>query len=567
IDNAKKGEKTIMDPAINPVTNVLFQIYAVPVFGPNGKPIGCISANVMGDVLSKKIEQVSFGSSDSHVQVISLKSGHTIASNYFEDVLRFQSVKDDSDENVRPVLERMMKKEIGSDVFVNPENGMKMIAAFRPVPGTDWAVFGACAYDDFYAGLTRMTRIISTLGAIVMVVAFFFVGMTMALSLKPLKHVKVAVEEVAAGDADLTKRIPNRGNDEVSEVVYSFNKVIEKFQDIIKEVKEAKVHLGTTGVDLQAATENTAASITEILANIESVHSQINSQSSSVHETAGAVNEIASNIESLEGMIERQSSGVADASAAVEQMIGNIRSVNISMEKMTESFASLSENANMGIQVQLGVNDKITQIKLLSDALLEANVAIASIAEQTNLLAMNAAIEAAHAGEAGKGFSVVADEIRKLSETSTEQSKTIGEQLTNIKDAINDVVIASDKSTNAFSSVSEKIKDTDQIVHQIEAAMQEQNEGSKQISSALQVMNDSTLEVRTAGQEMAEGNKAILEEVRNLQDATNVIQGSMSEMTIGAKKINETGETLRLIARYMEDSIREIGNQIDLFKV
>ncbi|MCR5699576.1 MAG: HAMP domain-containing protein [Treponemataceae bacterium] len=567
IKNAAKGQKTVMDPAINPVTHILFQIYAVPVFGTNGKPIGCISANVMGDVLSKKIEQVTFGTSDSHIQVISIKSGHTIASNEFEQVLSFQNVYEDADENVKPVLEKVMAKEIGSSTFINPANGMKMLAGYRPVPGTDWAVFGACAYADFYSGLTRMTNIMSALGGVVMVIAFILVGMTMSLSLKPLKHVKIAVEEVAAGDADLTKRIKSRGNDEVAEVVQAFNNVLEKFQSIIKEVKEAKVHLGTTGVDLQASTENTAASITEILANIESVHGQINSQSASVHETAGAVNEIASNIDSLEKMIEKQSSGVSDASAAVEEMIGNIQSVNASMSKMTESFASLTENAKTGIQVQMGVNDKITQIKVLSDTLQEANVAIAAIAEQTNLLAMNAAIEAAHAGDAGKGFSVVADEIRKLSETSTEQSQTIGDQLTNIKDAINDVVIASEKSTETFNSVSEKIKETDQVVHQIEAAMQEQNEGSRQISNALHVMNDSTLEVRTAGQEMAEGNKSILAEVQNLQDATNVMLDSMTEMTIGAKKINETGETLRTISKYMDDSIREIGNQIDLFKV
>ena len=128
-------------------------------------------------------------------------------------------------------------------------------------------------------------------------------------------------------------------------------------------------------------------------------------------------------------MIESQSAGVSQASVAVEEMIGNISSVNNSMDKMASSFDTLSYNAQTGFTKQQDVNERIKQIESQSQMLLEANIAIANIAEQTNLLAMNAAIEAAHAGEAGKGFSVVADEIRNLSETSSKQSKTIGQQI------------------------------------------------------------------------------------------------------------------------------------------
>ena len=566
IDAAKIGQTYITDPAVNPVTNILFQVYSVPVYGHDDKPVGCLVANVYGEMLSKRIEQVSFGTFDSHLQVVNRKTGHTVASSVFEEVTNFQNVQGDAGDEIRPILEKMLDGEIGNDTFVNPSNNAKMLAAYRPVPGTDWAVLGACGYSDFYGGLTRMETITGILSLVLLGVTFVAVGATVNIGLKPLKKVRAAISDVASGDADLTRRIDSKGKDEVAAVVVGFNTFMDKLHVIISQVKSSKEKLGVAGSDLSASTDDTANSISQILSNIENVHNQITNQSNSVHETAGAVNEIASNIESLERMIEKQNSGVSEASAAVEQMIGNIGSVNNSVSKMSEAFEDLAESAKSGIEVQRDVNDKIERIKTLSETLQEANSAIAAIAEQTNLLAMNAAIEAAHAGEAGKGFSVVADEIRKLSETSGEQSRTIGEQLMNIRNSIDSVVSASEKSNGAFQSVASKISETEQIVRQIQSAMEEQNEGSQQISAALSTMNDSSLEVHNAGQEMMAGNRAILDEVKNLQDVTGLIQDSMKEMDYGATKIHETGVALRGISEQMKVAIDEIGAQIDKFR-
>ena len=380
-------------------------------------------------------------------------------------------------------------------------------------------------------------------------------------------NVTKQLEEMATGEADLTKRVTLRVIDEIGFLVINFNKFCDKLQTIIGETKKSKEELSESGESMSASTQDTASAITQIIANIDSISHQINTQNQSVQQTAGAVDEISANIDSLNQMIEHQSSGVSQASAAVEQMIGNISSVNNSVEKMASSFEELESNANMGFKMQNDVNERILQIETQSEMLQDANMAISSIAEQTNLLAMNAAIEAAHAGEAGKGFAVVADEIRKLSETSSAQSKTIGEQLTKIKSQIGEVVAASNESSRSFGVVSQKIQETDQLVMQIKAAMEEQNQGSQQITSALKTMNDSTEEVRSASIEMSNGNKMILEEVQHLQSATTEMKGSMDEMSNGARKINETGAALAGISSQVQDAIDKIGGQIDLFKV
>ena len=347
---------------------------------------------------------------------------------------------------------------------------------------------------------------------------------------KPVLAVRDSLLKISSGDADLTQRIESKSKDEVGEVVGGFNKFIERLQNIITIVKEQNR-------DLESGGEN-----------------------------MGAI-KISSNIDSLNKMIEGQASGITQASAAVEEMIGNISSVNQSVEKMANSFEELNQNADIGFKKQQDVNEKIQQIETQSAMLEDANLAIANIAAQTNLLAMNAAIEAAHAGDAGKGFSVVADEIRKLSETSTGQSKTIGEQLAKIKESISNVVTASDESAQALTVVADKIRDTDQLVIQIRTAMEEQTEGSRQISEALKSMNDGSIEVRNASEEMTEGNKLILNEVRLLQDATLAMKSSMEEMSQGAEKINETGAALNDVAGNLKESIYKIGREIDNFTV
>ena len=591
--NTIAGNRVIIDPLpksfmMEGASDDTIMFYCIPVYSSKNptKAIGILSSIVNGNDVYNLSESILIGK-NSHPMIISSTSGMPVGRTTYSDMTEEEleaianmgspdyvapePVEEDPDAPKTPwdlMMASVIEGKSGFEILNDPNTNEKKVVSYEPVGDeSGWSVLCVAPYGEYYESLTKVTNVIviSIISAAIIVIIASLV--LVSILIKPLGYVKSTINDIATGDADLTKRIDIKLNDEIGDVVVGFNSFTEKLQAIIGQVKKSRDTLGDAGFALDSSTQNTAISIDEILTSIDSVHNQIDNQSRSVQQTAGAVNEIASNIESLGHMIEKQSSQVSDASSAIEQMIGNIKSVNNSVEKMSESFDGLADSAQTGIQMQLNVNEIIEDIKNQSETLQDANSAIAAIAAQTNLLAMNAAIEAAHAGDAGKGFSVVADEIRKLSETSTSQSKTIGNQLNNIKASIDSVVSASEESSKAFQSVTNKITDTEQLVHQIQAAMEEQNTGSMHISNALHSMNDSTIEVKTASVEMSQGNKAILEEVQNLQDATGIMQTSVEEMTLGAKKIKDTGLALREISDKMKSSIDEIGGQIDKFRV
>jgi len=562
----KNGADEFID---NPATSLITGktiIHVCRAVKHGGKNIGFFTGIVSMETINKLVKDITVGETG----IATLFSGNGKVISTSGDLGKMETLAADKANNdVKNHIQTNSTSEYAGHFWNRDSHGHKQFNIFSGISGTQWSLVIIIEGAQIFRIANEIILYMGIAATILAVTLILVLSLCVVSIMKPLGVVEKTLQSISSGNADLSKRISVKTNadNEIGRLASGFNTFVEKLQHIIIAMKQTKTELVAAGTKLNDSTEDTAASITQIIANIESMTGNIGTQSESVAQTASAVNQIASNIESLNKMIENQSASVTEASAAVEEMIGNINSVNNSVTKMAEEFNQLEQKAADGVQKQDDVNARIQVIETESQALQEANTVISNIAEQTNLLAMNAAIEAAHAGEAGKGFSVVADEIRKLSETSSSQSKTIGEQLKKITDSIQKMVTASQEAGISFSSVSSGINMTNNLVQEIKNAMQEQGEGSKQISIALNCMNDSTSEVRTASSEMSEGNKTILEEIKVLQNATLSMKEGMEEMNIGAKKINETGSNLSSISENMKSSITKIGDEVDQFQV
>jgi len=207
-------------------------------------------------------------------------------------------------------------------------------------------------------------------------------------------------------------------------------------------------------------------------------------------------------MEQLNGHVNEQAAAVTESAAAIEEMVANIQSVTTSLSRNADHVGNLQVASEVGHTSLNEVVFDIREIANQSASLLEINTVMQNIASQTNLLSMNAAIEAAHAGEAGKGFAVVAGEIRKLAESSSQQSKTTSTALKKIKGAIDKMTRSTENVLDKFNAIDDGIKTVTEHERGVLNAMEEQKEGSQQILRAIGQLSDITQRVKSDTQQM-----------------------------------------------------------------
>jgi methyl-accepting chemotaxis protein len=384
---------------------------------------------------------------------------------------------------------------------------------------------------------------------------------------RPLRRTYGMLFEMSEGDGDLSRRLDISSDDEIGKISTNFNSMVDKLAGTVKQLKAVGTKGSAIGSDLAANSEELSATVNQIAGTINLMTAKIALRGDELKKTNVDVVEIKKAIARLNSLIDGQSDCIGESSASIEEMLASIKSIEGVTERkkdVSDKLVALAETGRNGMESTVG---EIEEIERSAETIFDFVKLIDEISSQTNLLAMNASIEAAHAGEFGKGFSVVADEIRKLAETASENSKNISNSLRVIVDKIRKTSSTSKDTGQTIGEIIAGITDVSSGMNETLAGLRELSIGSARITDSLTKVVRSTSDVRENSRAMSDRIDHVESSMSSIVALTEENRVGMEEIAHGANEITRSANFLAELGGSNADNIDLLEREISRFKV
>jgi methyl-accepting chemotaxis protein len=459
-------------------------------------------------------------------------------------------------------------------------------------------------------------RSLRTTNIIITVIAMF-IGALLALGgaraiVRPVYALVDTSQHIAEGD--LTQRAPVTSGDEIGTLSKAFNGMTDNLERTMKSLVQSQVKLRSvvdtvdtrsrTVIDrvdeqrsiiddtyhsidklnngvrkitdnvesLSAASEETSSSMLEMVASMEEVSRHAETLWRSVEETASATQEMVSSISEVDQNVVYLTNFVTETSSSMVQMSASIAQVETNAARSYDLTLAVADAAESGMK---SVRETIDGMELIRQSVVEWNAVVSrlgersaaigkilnvieDIAEQTNLLALNAAILAAQAGEHGKGFSVVAAEIRELSERTASSTRDIANLIGSVQQEVGNALKAmagasrvvqegvslSHEAGRALTNILESATKASEMGKEIAGATKEQAQGSATVTNAVDRLQEMVRQINSATTQQAAGSDHIMKAVESMREVTKYVRQAMVEQKSGSTMISSAADRM-----------------------
>ncbi|MEN9464985.1 MAG: hypothetical protein RL217_1166, partial [Pseudomonadota bacterium] len=373
-----------------------------------------------------------------------------------------------------------------------PVPKVSYVREFKP---WGWIVGTGLYLDDVKTNTAELAmQMIGVIALAVVLLIIFNVSISRSIRV-PLKTLNSAMHNVAQGDGDLTQRLPEQGQDEITEIAHSFNIFMQQIQNLVKETQNTVNKISTLNHQVESISSKTADLTQQQLSQSDQVATASNEMSLTIQEVAANAERAAAS--------SREVNDNSEASRRI--MIQNQQSMMALAQEIAGSNASIQS-----------LQEETKKIGSVLDV-------IKGIAEQTNLLALNAAIEAARAGEQGRGFAVVADEVRTLASRSHQSTEEIHQIITQLQQKAEQAVKA---MTANVSSSQQAAQSTDQALHSISS-----------MNHAIGQITEMNLSIASAVEEQSAAANEITTHITKIADSSALISGNMGDTHQAIQKL------------------------------